>query len=136
LIPSAALSPSAEHFITPDPSWIDIQRLRHWPVSCDADHRDSCHSFTSEWQVIDHLPSPLLFLLIDVTQNCLVRACGPARYLALSYVWGNLSNVLEATKENFSQLSKPGALCSGTFLSYLPATVRDALYLTKAMGER
>ena len=136
MIPSATLSPSTEHFIIVDPSWIDVQRLRRWPVYCDADHRDSRHSFTSEWQVIDYLPSSLLFLLVDATQNCLVRACGPARYLALSYVWGNLSNVLETTKENFSQLSKPGALCSETLLSHLPATVRDALYLTKAMGER
>jgi hypothetical protein len=136
LIPSATLSPSTEHFIAVDPRWIDVQRLRRWPVFCDSHHRGSCHSFTSEWQVIDRLPSPLSFLLIDALQNCLVRASGSARYLALSYVWGKLSNVIESTKENVSQLSKPGALCSGALLSQLPATVRDAIYFTKAMGER
>jgi Heterokaryon incompatibility protein (HET) len=121
-----------------DPLWIDVQRLRQWPNYCDTNHHGSCHGFTSDWKIFG--PSPPSFLLIDVFQHCLAHASGSTRYLALSYVWGQQSskssNMLETTKENFSELTKPGALSSTTLSSQSLATVRDAISFTKAMGEQ
>jgi hypothetical protein len=119
-----------------DPLWIDVERLRRWSIYCDTHHQGSCHGFTSEWEIINPSDSHPSILLIDTTQHCLVHASGPARYIALSYVWGRLPGILETTKQNFAQLSKPGALCSEILLSKLPETVRDAIYFTTAMGEQ
>lgn len=120
-----------EHFIPVDPLWLDIQSIRLWPAYCDDRHHGSCHGM-SEWETIDPAPS---IILIDVDRLHLVQVTQPERYVALSYVWGRLPNVLETTKDNFLQLQQGGALDSQTWASRLPLTVRDAMYFTKLMGE-
>lgn len=57
------------------------------------------------------------------------------KYVALSYVWGRVPDVLEATLNNFSELQNARALELEPWASRLPSTVRDAIYLTKEMGE-
>jgi hypothetical protein len=132
LIPSAAFSPTMEHFMAVDPLWLDIQCVRLWPAYCDEKHHGSCHGL-SEWETIDPAPS---IILIDVDRQHLVQLTQPEKYVTLSYVWGKLPNVLETTKKNFLQLQQTGALDSQPWASRLPLTVRDAIYFTKLMGER
>jgi hypothetical protein len=115
-----------------DPHWIDIQNIRLWPVYCHEEHHGSCHGL-SEWETIEPTPS---MILINVDSQRLVQVTQPEEYIALSYVWGRLPNVLETTKDNFSQLQQAGALNSQPWASRLPLTVRDAIYFTKQMGKR
>lgn len=58
------------------------------------------------------------------------------RYVALSYVWGRIPDILETTKANFESLQQPGALASSNLSARLPKTVHDAIVLTKAMEQR
>lgn len=132
LIPSAALSPTMEHFIPIDPLWLEIQRIRLWPTYCDKKHRGFCHR-RSEWETIDPPPS---MMLIDVNSQFLVQVSQPKKYIALSYVWGQLPGVLETKKCNVSQLQDVGALDSQPWAATMPKTVRDAMCFTKLMGEQ
>ncbi len=74
--------------------------------------------------------------LINVESCHLVQVNQPEKYVALSYVWGKLPYMLEATKDNFAQLQRPGSLNSPPWVSLLPLTVRDSMYFTKLMGQR
>jgi hypothetical protein len=95
------------------------------------DHQGTCHSFPA-WKTID-LPSTLI--LIDVhSWSLTVRE--PEAYVALSYVWGRIPDILESTMANFESLQRPGALSSPNLSSRLPTTVHDAIILTKSTGQR
>jgi len=122
-----------EHFIPVDPLWLDIQRIRLWPTYCDKKHGGFCHR-RSEWETIDPPPS---MMLIDVNSQLLVQVSQPKKYIALSYVWGELvPGVLETKKCNISQLQNVGALDSQPWAATMPKTVRDAMRFTKSMGEQ
>ena len=81
---------------------------------------------------MDH---PRTLILIDVHQWRLT-VTEPQSYVALSYVWGRVPNILESTKASFESLQCEGALSSPDLSTRLPTTVRDAIVLTSAMGQR
>jgi hypothetical protein len=131
LIPSSKLSPSGGFYVKLDPEWLDISRISRWPVSCDMDHATSCHTFPI-WQTVE---SPSSLILIDV-ESWALTITKPESYVALSYVWGRLANILESTRANFESLKQPGALALENPSLQVPSTVHDAIVLTKAMGQR
>lgn len=51
-------------------------------------------------------------MLIDVNSQSLVQVSQPKKYIALSYVWGQLPGVLETKKCNVSQLQDVGRTIS------------------------
>ena len=55
-----------------------------------------------------------------------------ARYVALSYLWGKNFKQLFTTSDNLPRLSKVDALSK----EKLPRTIKDAIKLTKLLGER
>ncbi|KAF2469324.1 HET-domain-containing protein [Lindgomyces ingoldianus] len=131
LIPPPTLDPTLGHYVELDPYWIDISRIYRWPASCDIEHQGVCHTFPA-WKTLDRPP---VLILIDV-ESWRLSLVKPVQYIALSYVWGRIPNVLETTKANFQDLQQPGALASPDLLARLPRTVRDAIVLTKAMSQR
>ena len=72
-------------------------------------------------------------LLIDIVEKRLVSASLSERYIALSYVWGK-TDFFKTKKANRGYLGRQGALC--TVQAQPPKTVRDAMELVKALGER
>ena len=73
------------------------------------------------------------FRLINVRQECLVSATAHTRYIALSYVWGNLERTyLRNCKANFKEPYTPRAIRYND--SEVPRTVRDAIITTKNLG--
>lgn len=73
------------------------------------------------------------FRVIDVEENCIKKAPLNALYVALSYVQDD-GPCLALTKENHSQLSKPGSLL--IFKDQLPQVILDATYLLSELGIR
>ena len=69
--------------------------------------------------------------VVDVIQSCLVDTPSQCRYVALSYVWGT-APVFRHLLENTQDLRKTGSLHSLP----IPATIRDAITLVHAIGER
>ncbi|KAJ4263510.1 hypothetical protein NW762_006329 [Fusarium torreyae] len=74
-----------------------------------------------------------LLRLIDVKDNCLVERMCLEKYVALSYVWGAVSN-FRLTKANRPALLKPGSL--QTVSTLLPNTIKDAIVLVARLGCR
>jgi hypothetical protein len=58
------------------------------------------------------------------------------RYVALSYVWGQISGTIELKKKNFRQLRLKNSLKLPSHLLCIPRTILDAITLTGAMGLR
>lgn len=121
-----------EHFLEIDSKWIDIPRICRWPLYCDTHHRQSCHELP-KWKTLERPPS---MILIDVVGWQLIQVTQHRRYVALSYVWGRIPDVLETTKKNFPDLQQTGALASQPWTSRLSNTVRDAILFTRSMGEQ
>lgn len=94
---------------------IDIKRLKEWTSFCERRHPEPCAPASRLKSSIPGLR------LIDVRKRIIVPAPEKARYIALSYVWGNTIFV------------QPGI---GARLGNLPKTVEDAITVTSKLGER
>lgn len=74
-------------------------------------------------------------LLIDIQQCCLVGYEVGLDYMALSYVWGQGDVAGTRTeKANFDSLRVPGSLLGPSSVVEVPATVKDAMFLTGWLG--
>jgi hypothetical protein len=117
------------------PDQVNISLVRSWIGYCE-DHGSSC-SRRGLGFVFGRDRTPLDLILIDVHENMLVRRHlsveGSTRYLALSYVWGDVK-IFQTLKSNFGSLQQPGALLQPHAM--LPQVFRDAIQLTKMLGER
>ncbi|KAF7557402.1 hypothetical protein G7Z17_g663 [Cylindrodendrum hubeiense] len=118
--------------ILPDPQWIELKTILGWVSRCEREHGDKCNvprwfkgvaPVDPEW-------------LVDVVQGCVVSSPGKGtRYTALSYTWGQCS-YRKNTEDMLKQLQQPGILSTGQFASQLPPTIRNAMDIVKAVGQR
>ena len=130
LVPVASDMPSPWTFgkLLTDPDGLaDFSLLRGWIDACEHWHRTSCGA------TMPTKREAFPFRLIDVIENCVVRRDVKCRYLALSYQWGQCNNIL-ATKANIAHLEGKGSLLENK--CPMPTTIRDAMLLTRHLGER
>lgn len=71
------------------------------------------------------------FRVIDIQQGCIAIPPPQCRYLALTYVWGDIQNC-KNIKGNRALLETLGKLP----IERLPQTLKDAIYLVAEIGER
>ncbi|KAF4784448.1 heterokaryon incompatibility protein [Colletotrichum scovillei] len=111
-----------------------LSTMAFWLRTCASSHGNHC--------VPPPRPGAARPLwLIDVRACCLVAVNDDREeenssvtlytYVALSYVWGQASSA-SATLANIAALQAPGALDGHD----IPATIRDAMDLTRLLGER
>lgn len=113
---------------TCDPQQVDIALLLKWIDRCQASHGSECLSST--------IPPPLHNIyLIDTEAGCLVHKSADCRYIALSYVWGQVTRA-HTTKSNIAALQTPGSITAEADQLAIPKTIRDALKLVSLLGER
>jgi hypothetical protein len=134
LIPKHVSGQNFPGYLPAHPARINITRLRMWPKWCTQNHQGSCHSLP-HWQVI---PPASSMILIDVYDYCLVHFPNQIspQYVALSYVWGQLSDTIELRRINFSQLCLQNSLKLPNNIIHIPRTIIDAITLTRAMDMR
>lgn len=117
-----------------DETQIDIDFVKGWKEACQRDHA-GCHTQRSPERGGPARP----LLLIDTHRHCIVPA-GSADFVALSYCWGVPApgrHWFRNERAILPQLQTPGALAPGSALGgALPATIRDAVELTRRLGER
>jgi hypothetical protein len=111
------------------PARIDLEQIRQWRQICQTTHGDGCNNRHSEL-LVRHLDE---LTLIDVESLSLATLPSHTPYVALSYVWGNVS-MLKAFQSNLGDLKQPGAL--QRHAGSIPDTIRDAIHLVKSVGER
>lgn len=109
-----------------DDDFISISLIKGWISNCEQLHISTC--------CIQNSPSTSLSWMIDTFSGCLVPATEGTRYVALSYVWGQIE-MLKTTTETVAFLQQPGALDANTFLD-LPAVIRHAIALLPQLGKR
>ncbi|PQE05837.1 Heterokaryon incompatibility protein [Rutstroemia sp. NJR-2017a BVV2] len=114
-----------------NPGRVDVDLLRSWIAGCDAHHKAVCAPET--WT----RKSGTVLRMIDVELRCVVEAPVECRYIVLSYCWGKPSERnkhLGLTEETISWLFAEGSLSE--MKSNIPRTIRDAVDLVAALGER
>jgi hypothetical protein len=108
------------------PSFLDYGLIRGWIEQCENGHSGRCEkAATRNYTLTADL------LVVDVLRKCITPAPPACRYLALSYVWGNATQ-LQLTRQNLNELSRELRLAA----SDVPATIRDAMTLVENLGER
>ncbi|KAI4222582.1 MAG: hypothetical protein L6R36_006033, partial [Xanthoria steineri] len=110
---------------------IDFDLVKTWLNGCLSWHGAECEKPVTEdlsppWNIPD-------IRVIDVERMCLVKMAKGCQYVTLSYIWGSIPTVI-ATKENITQMEKPGKLLE--LVSEVPKTIRDAIPLTAKIGQR
>lgn len=114
-----------------DENWIDIDLVKDWRSRCVSEHGERCDR--RAW--LRYLAPFRPRWLIDVLRGCIVPCEDEQpRFLTLSYTWGKTKNFL-VKKDNIDDVRKPGALLSGPVAASIPETIRNAIGLTKALGE-
>jgi hypothetical protein len=101
--------------------------IRGWLQDCEKDHD---HSRLSDCRIYK---TPIDITLIDISESRLLRASSRDRYLALSYVWGEVS-MFQTTMSNRSSLEEPGSLIK--VIEEIPQVIQDSMALVSALGER
>jgi Heterokaryon incompatibility protein (HET) len=111
----------------------DQGQVKNWLSMCENGHKDRCG--LSSAKVGRCLRSLELqeFRLVDVQNDCIVKSAGKSRYLALSYVWGDVEG-LKLQKHSCSSLADPGSLRK--YRDRIPKAICDAMKLVDLVGER
>ena len=110
---------------------VNVQLLRAWLHQCESEHGEVCMP-SLRLPVEKNREAALQpTFVVDVMQSCLVDTPSQCRYVALSYIWGT-APVFRHLLENTQDLRKTGSLQS----LHIPATIRDAMTLVHAIGER
>lgn len=126
-------SPLDERGRTFDANHIDLDIVRGWLRCCDETHGDAClHSLVNRLSP-DAMPPRLLF--VDVERECLIYGSLDVRYIALSYVWGQV-DTLKTTTANIDHFLQPGSLKIVSDDYHLPATIQDVMRLAVQLGVR
>ena len=110
--------------------WIDVERVLQWIKNCDTMHAE-CH-----WKISASSASFSNHntYLISVSRQCLVKAIGGEKYVALSYVWGAGFSQFRTTKANLTLLQSEGSLYRKGTRDHLPGTIQRAMHLTSLLG--
>ncbi|KAI5984482.1 heterokaryon incompatibility protein-domain-containing protein [Pisolithus marmoratus] len=106
---------------------VNTQLIQAWLNQCISKHGKDCRP--SLPLSLERTREPTF--VIDVIQSCLVYTPSQCRYVALSYVWGTAA-VYKHLREDTQNLLKASSLRSLP----IPATIRDAMTLVHAIGER
>lgn len=110
-------------------SWIDVNMLRKWKVSCETQHAE-CDKVGGSQDVEAH-PA----YLVDLNSYCLIAAAPDMAYWALSYVWGGASQLLLSTS-TIHRLQQPQSLQDTNTQLGIPLTIRHAMELAKTLDCR
>jgi len=111
---------------------LDTARVLRWISSCEQIHGPACEPPTYP-AFSDSFRGLHLLRLVDTEASCLVEKRNLEKYVALSNVWGAVSN-FRLTKANRTALLAPGSLNKVSNL--LPETIKDTIALVRRLGGR
>ncbi len=119
------------HMLPKLPAKLNVERVSRWLDHCTESH--DCVIFPHQISFPNAFPGLRVLRFVDVVRNCLVEKQEPARFVALSYVWGSVTN-FKLTKANRPELMLPGALKRVD--RRLPTTIRNAITLVQSLNLR
>ena len=113
-----------------DPNWVDLERIRKWIKSCDTTHGKCLCQFLDPGTFF---PTRDMYL-ISVARDCLIKANGGEKYVALSYVWGAGVRQFRTSKATLNFLQTKGSISDTEIRDHLPGTITRAMHLTSLLG--
>jgi hypothetical protein len=151
---SSTHSPDMARLLRPE--GVDVEKVKCWLRTCDENHSSCTWRDISVASIIrrdDSTPDAKAiggpkshrfkarfneaatsnFRVIDIECGYIKPAPLDTKYVALSYVWGQLP-MLQLRKDNFELLTSRGALES--IYQQLPPTITDAIGFLKVLGLR
>lgn len=116
-----------------DTKSIDLSLGATWLHDCESNHGSHC----SEQVWSSSVQPPPSLRVIDVQSLSVINVPNlhELRFVALSYVWGNPGiETLKLSSSNIGKLSRKNGLLE--FFQWIPRTIKDAIDVVKAIGER
>lgn len=108
--------------------WVDLDIARSWMHKCIQQHGSKCRNpFQARY-----VPPAWL---IDTRDDCLVPVRKSLEYVALSYRWG-ASAGLQTDLKALARFRTSGGLSKSGYAQSIPPTLRNAMRLVTALGER
>jgi|TARA_R110002003_G_scaffold3185_2_gene24884 hypothetical protein len=104
-------------------SRLNFPQIKTWLNHCERTH--------NECAKLQNVKPTKHFFVIDTHFRCIVEPQEYCRYLALSYVWGGVSQYM-LSQDNIDKMKERFSIQP----RHLTATVRDAIALTEKLGER
>jgi hypothetical protein len=109
----------------------DVGRLNTWISTCAQRHSGQCGIETASFE--DSFPGLGIVRFIDVVQLSIVELRTVPRYVALSYVWGEVP-AIRLTTVSRAGFFQPGGIQKAW--DFLPRTIQDAIELVRKLGVR
>jgi len=128
--PAPRPDPDDEFFLPTVSAEFDVGRLRSWITACTEIHTSGDCS-VQPGSFSEFFPELDVLRFIDVESSAIVELREIPRYITLSYVWGETSNVRLTTISHTAFLM-PGSMEKAGIL--IPRTIRDAMDLTRRLG--
>ncbi|GME63835.1 heterokaryon incompatibility protein-domain-containing protein [Neofusicoccum parvum] len=118
-----------------DGSVLDLEFVKSWLQQCDHGHDHGKDWINRKNQPGHEEPESFAFMVIDVEEKRLVQVDYPARYVTLSYVWGqsNIRPDFETKSNLLAFLTQHGSLSENP---EIPTVVKDAMEFVRLVGER
>ena len=109
--------------------WVDVNIVNKWKHECLVSHDSKCRNPMKIW------PTRPAWL-IDVENRCVVPSSGNnSDFVALSYRWGNTSDLLRDTNI-MGKLREHNALRTSEVAKLLPPIIQHAMHITYVLEER
>jgi hypothetical protein len=129
LLPLRSIFPNRKYGRSFAHDHIDLALIFSWLRKCNS-HGEGCNEVRQTG-----VPKLQSLYLIDVEAGCLISTSARLRYVALSYVWGQVTT-FTTKRKNIQSLQRPGALGVSSISKLIPQTIRDAMHLTLCLKEK
>ncbi|KAK4197804.1 heterokaryon incompatibility protein-domain-containing protein, partial [Triangularia verruculosa] len=120
---------------TMDPVRVNMQLARSWIDECEDSHSAQCETLVSkntpEGSVYTSFP-PHSLRVINVKSLSLSQLPKNAKYVALSYCWGQSNRHFLTTKANITELQSARGI--SRVWEQLPGTIQDAIECVRELG--
>ncbi|KAF2260344.1 hypothetical protein CC78DRAFT_473146, partial [Lojkania enalia] len=124
-------SEDLENHRQPDPlvhDCVNYDQINGWIHHCEANHGPRCNNVEYQFE-----GGVFAQKLVDVIECKVIDAPKNARYFALSYVWGGVTQ-FHLSSENAVYLSQPRSLLE--HIDGIPVAIRDAMSFVRGCNER
>ncbi|PVI04347.1 HET-domain-containing protein [Periconia macrospinosa] len=115
---------------------IDVGTLKLWVQQCRLEHSLCRPGWQGLMRVRRSKTRSYTLRVIDCSINKVIVAKGTCRYVALSYVWGQVEQYIARRQDVISVEGDPDSEVIDLQYRKLSKTVADAIYVTKEMGIR
>jgi Heterokaryon incompatibility protein (HET) len=110
----------------------NLSLIRSWIDLCHRNHGSLCE--VQNGKEFDELRKKLYFGVVDVQEMRLRELPPNARYIALSYTWGDDGERFTTKRGNVERLGTKGGIKD--VLDEIPLALKDAMTLVRNLGER